>query len=585
MVGSDGSIGGIVRRWAPRAPLAIPIVAVLVLGWHQRWMTDDGFIYLRIVDQVQAGNGPVFNAGERVEAYTSPAWLAILVVADLGLPLQLEWIAVLLGLGLSAFGLAAAMAGSIRLARCSGPPDRSSSSVLLPAGALVLIAPIASWAWWTSGLETGLVWGWLGACLLVLARWASSDQRATAGTCVLVGLGWLIRPELVLLSGLFVIVLLLGAPPQTTWRGRARVVGLCIAIPLAYQVFRMGYFGLLVANTAVAKEGSTFVWSRGVDYLRDFVDTYWLWLPVLIVALAGVVPLARRGTRRSQLVIGAFVIGGLVLGLQVVAVGGDYFHGRMFVPALFALCAPVAAVPLERRFAGLVLLVPWVLVTAVLLRPPPPAVLSMRPILPKEAGLVTAEQKGWTRAAAERARAQGTISLATAPFNPTRLTTSELRPAGDVEPPVVAATAIGLLGYGLGPDVRVIDVLGLSDPFGSHLETLPDRSLRAGHEKPLPESWFVGRYVDPDVEVPGSVVAPLIGGGARLTPLRSGAEFQDQVAAARAARACAPIANLDDAATGDFGPRRFLQSLLRAPANTSLRIPADPQDALEELCS
>ena len=33
---------------------------------------DDGFINLRVVSQIKAGNGPVFNAGERVEAATSP---------------------------------------------------------------------------------------------------------------------------------------------------------------------------------------------------------------------------------------------------------------------------------------------------------------------------------------------------------------------------------------------------------------------------------------------------------------------------------------------------------------------------------
>ena len=34
-------------------------------------MSDDGYIYLRVVDQLLAGNGPVFNNGERMEAATS----------------------------------------------------------------------------------------------------------------------------------------------------------------------------------------------------------------------------------------------------------------------------------------------------------------------------------------------------------------------------------------------------------------------------------------------------------------------------------------------------------------------------------
>ena len=43
-------------------------------GWTRRWMSDDGLIVLRTVRNILAGNGPVFNVGERVEANTSTLW-------------------------------------------------------------------------------------------------------------------------------------------------------------------------------------------------------------------------------------------------------------------------------------------------------------------------------------------------------------------------------------------------------------------------------------------------------------------------------------------------------------------------------
>ena len=58
------------RRWVQAALLAAPVAFLAVVGWTHRWMTDDGFIYLRVVQQIQDGNGPVFNVGERVEVYT-----------------------------------------------------------------------------------------------------------------------------------------------------------------------------------------------------------------------------------------------------------------------------------------------------------------------------------------------------------------------------------------------------------------------------------------------------------------------------------------------------------------------------------
>src|SRR5438034_9602576 len=104
------------RRWLVAAALlAIPVVVLALGAWNYRWMADDGFINLRIVKQIEAGHGPVFNVGERVEASTSPLWIGLLLAGDLVTPIRLEWIAVLGGLALTLGGLALAMAGSIRL--------------------------------------------------------------------------------------------------------------------------------------------------------------------------------------------------------------------------------------------------------------------------------------------------------------------------------------------------------------------------------------------------------------------------------------------------------------------------------------
>ena len=64
-----------------------PAILVGVGGWIHRWTDEDAFINFRIVDQLFAGHGPVFNAGERVETYTSAAWLAVLSVGRLALEL------------------------------------------------------------------------------------------------------------------------------------------------------------------------------------------------------------------------------------------------------------------------------------------------------------------------------------------------------------------------------------------------------------------------------------------------------------------------------------------------------------------
>ena len=53
-----------------RISLGCSVLVVSLLfawgAWQRRWIADDGLIVLRTVRNLLAGNGPVFNAGERV---------------------------------------------------------------------------------------------------------------------------------------------------------------------------------------------------------------------------------------------------------------------------------------------------------------------------------------------------------------------------------------------------------------------------------------------------------------------------------------------------------------------------------------
>ncbi|HZE15878.1 MAG TPA: hypothetical protein VE197_09300, partial [Mycobacterium sp.] len=85
-------------------------------AWQRRWIADDGLIVLRTVRNMLAGNGPVFNAGERVEANTSTAWTFLLYLGSLvGGPMRLEYVALALALVLSVLGLVLLMLGAGRL--------------------------------------------------------------------------------------------------------------------------------------------------------------------------------------------------------------------------------------------------------------------------------------------------------------------------------------------------------------------------------------------------------------------------------------------------------------------------------------
>src|SRR5690554_8042558 len=97
----------------------VAFVPIALFGWciwQQRWMSDDGFINLRVVHNLLAGHGPVFNIGERAEAYTSTLWLGVIALFS-ALGIRPENVTTFGGLGLSLIGGISAMWGAAKLHR------------------------------------------------------------------------------------------------------------------------------------------------------------------------------------------------------------------------------------------------------------------------------------------------------------------------------------------------------------------------------------------------------------------------------------------------------------------------------------
>lgn len=346
-------------------------------GWQRRWIADDGLIVLRTVRNLLAGNGPVFNAGERVETNTSTAWTYIVWFFSWLTQARLEYVVLGVALTLSVLAIVFAMLGSARLW------GGSSSALLLPAGALVYIAVPPARDYVTSGLESGLVIAWLGLLFWLMVRWSQAERVRVPGLLGLVflaGLAPLIRPEMTLVGGLALLMIFLAPMPATRLRPsllRLIIVAVAGLLPLGYQIWRMGYYGLPYPNTAVAKDAGGAKWEQGFTYLWDLVGPYFLWVPLLILLVAGIVaaraagragaeqaehsdaPEARWTLRfrqwlRSPSAVVALMLGsGVILTVYALRVGGDFMHGRMLLSQLFCLLAPVMVLPLRLPEAGL----------------------------------------------------------------------------------------------------------------------------------------------------------------------------------------------------------------------------------------
>src|SRR5690606_346614 len=138
------------------------------------WIADDGLIVLRTVRNLLAGNGPVFNAGERVEANTSTLWTYLVYVGALiGGPVRMEYVVLVLALVLSVAGVVLAMLGAGRL---YAPSLQGRRALMLPAGVLVYIALPPARDFATSGLENGLVLAYLGLLWWMMVAWSQAPR-------------------------------------------------------------------------------------------------------------------------------------------------------------------------------------------------------------------------------------------------------------------------------------------------------------------------------------------------------------------------------------------------------------------------
>ncbi|MCE0761774.1 hypothetical protein LWC35_02420 [Pseudonocardia kujensis] len=547
------------------AVLVLLLVVFAALVWNRRWMSDDGLIVLRTVRNLLAGDGPVFNAGERVEANTSTLWTSLLAIPGLVPGISLNWTAVVLGLLLSVAGVGFAVDAARRLHR---------ARLILPAGALVVLALPPFWDFGTSGLETGLITGWLGLGWWLLVRRLQVRRGGAAGRAgsavplaVVVGLAPLVRPDLALagivLGAAFVVL---------EWRrGVVRLLGLAAVaavVPVGYEIFRMGYYGLLVPSTALAKEASDSRWDQGGWYLLDLLQTYELWFAGAGAALVALALLSRRGrtgpvpsgTRGATAVVAlAPVVAALLLGLYVTRVGGDFMHGRMLLPALFSLLLPVMVVPATRWALVPVLgTLVWAAFCLTSLRPAYGEHLGPHWIANERLYYVLLLGNPHPVTAADYSThpmvGEGAARLAAAPGPSLAIVGGGqwyVYPAAGERSTLVWLN-LGVAGELAPLDVRVLDGVGLVNPVAGHATGVPGG--RIGHDKDLLPEWFLA---DAGVRGDTGFVGPA---------------FVDD---ARRALTCPAtremLASYRDPLTAD----RFRQNLIGAVERTSYRYPRD----------
>ncbi|HOB73552.1 MAG TPA: hypothetical protein PKG54_03405 [Phycisphaerae bacterium] len=310
--------------------LAMLAVAAVGFVYWRAWLCDDAYITFRHVANCLGGNGPVFNVGERVQGYTHPLWLLLLLGPTL-----------LIGPGATAIAAGLISAAAILLIvglYLKRDADAARRWPVLLIGAVALLGSHTFVEFQTSGLETPLT------SLLIVAFWTWLFRHSRQGTIpagrTVLGCSLLIltRPDHALLCLPLLIWLVAGLWTRREGRAFLRLLAGFVPVVL-WGGFATIYYGTPFPNTAYAKLAlpAGVAWTKGALYLWDYAQ----WEPVHAVLIVAVLAVELRDAVRSfwwhvpERAVPACLALGLVLTLlYVTAIGGDCMRGRMLLPAV-----------------------------------------------------------------------------------------------------------------------------------------------------------------------------------------------------------------------------------------------------------
>lgn len=437
--------------FAPWLALAFFAVAALRCAW----MSDDSYVTLRTVDNIIQGYGPIWNPGERVQAYTHPLWMMVLtmvyaITRDAFAPTMVVSVAI----STLAVGYGARKLGG-----------RGGYAVLFIVMA-VMSRSFVDYS--TSGLENPLSHLLIALLFSAYLRYDGSEEQLT--WCIVwAALLMLNRLDLALLAVPPVVDLVWRQP----WRRSARALLVGASPLILWELFSLVYYGSLVPNTALAKLDNGLeahrVWRQGGVYLLHQIEFDPLSLAVFLAAFVIGISQVRRHWPLAVLASGVFMYT-----VYVCKVGGDFMAGRFFsAPYMAGICIIVAflarrrgAGQLEDSSADLRERDEWawgaVFVVAVgcLAETPGPSAGSLTAVI-GPSGIVD-ERQFWGLGH----HLMGIQSEGKAPYHGV---TADGRHVRRSDEKVVVRQAVGAFGFHAGPKVYVVDRYALGDAFLARL--------------------------------------------------------------------------------------------------------------------
>lgn len=303
-------------RRACQAGILLFAVAHCLSFWQ--YTVEDAYISFRYARNWAAGNGLVYNLGDRVEGYSNFAWV---MVGGALTRLGFEPVNAMKRVGICLSLM------TVMLLTCPGQNRRAWVHGI---AALWLAGSSAFALWSGAGLETPLFVMLLSGAWFFASRGSGRRELLLSGS--LFGLAALTRPETPLFVASYIAGRLLAERSRTEFKRMAIIFIVFSAWLATYLLFRIHYYGDLLPNTYYVK--SVRFQGNGADYLWKSLPFTGI-IPVLTMPL---IFFRRIRAHSMGLLVTVFAIIAYIL-----YQGGDWMPMARFVvpllPAIFILGA------------------------------------------------------------------------------------------------------------------------------------------------------------------------------------------------------------------------------------------------------
>lgn len=469
------------------------MLAYAVVLVRTAWLCDDAYITLRTVANWHAGHGLTWNPGERVQTFTHPLWMLVLLAA----------VGATGDVYLTPLGLCLALSlGTVALLMF-GLGRRRWEWAAVAGLALVMSRGFMDYS--TSGLENALSHFLLAALAMIYFAQKPPEREFR----ILAALAFL--ASLIVLNRMDLVLLIAPALAWAAWRARIgwpkRLAAIMLgAAPLAaWLLFALVYYGTPLPNTYYAKLGAeipgNLLLYQGMLYFADSLLRDPVTLPFIIISIVALIISEWRRKRgysgdwRSREEQAAWPLAaGIALYLvYVVKIGGDFMAGRFFAAPLFVAAVMMTRLPWRLRPAmagGAALTV----IVAGMLASPVPTILSGA-----NYGNLLAERNdaiSTSNITDERMYYYNMFGLLTTTRE--NLPERQSGPArADNMSKVVVYPFIGTPGFTFGPASHIVDPMALSSPLLARMPAMQNWPWRPGHmPRLIPRGYIESQLFD-----------------------------------------------------------------------------------------